>query len=218
MPPAVAVLVCQSVTENLLRPAPMPPRPHEPQAMPPHQALQVLTLAQRTAEEHLTAARHEADQIRAAARATADRAAQEAGDHVHAVRAEADRVLTGARHTAEQTTRDARARADEIRHEADKVLAAAREEAQSIVDAGREQAARLTVQAQHRYEAAVGGLASQRAALQGQIQALEEFDGEYRRRLTFFVQDQLRALWAEPAPDDRAPGLAAGGSIILGTQ
>jgi len=190
-----------------------------PPVMPPNQALQVLTLAQRTAEEHLAAARREADEIRAAARASAEQTARDAGEHARAVRAQADHVLTEARGAAEQTVREARARADEIRREADQALASARAEAETIVGAGREQANQLSVQARYRYEDAVGGLEAKREALQKQIESLEEFDGEYRRRLTGFLQGQLRALWAEqPEPVElpAAAGSAApGGPIAL---
>jgi hypothetical protein len=41
----------------------------------------------------------------------------------------------------------------------------------------------------------VGGLTAKRQALQQQIEALENFDHEYRSRLTAFMQQQMRALW-----------------------
>ena len=40
-------------------------------------------------------------------------------------------------------------------------------------------------------------LATKREALQQQIEALEQFDREYRSRLTTFMQNQLRALWVD---------------------
>jgi len=52
-------------------------------------------------------------------------------------------------------------------------------------------------QAQQRYEDIVGSLAAKREALQRQIEALEQFDGDYRARLTTFMQNQLRALWVD---------------------
>jgi hypothetical protein len=63
--------------------------------------------------------------------------------------------------------------------------------------AGRERAEELRVQAQQRYEDAVGGLAGKREALQKQIEMLEVFDADFRRRLTAFLQGQVRALWAD---------------------
>jgi hypothetical protein len=43
----------------------------------------------------------------------------------------------------------------------------------------------------------VGSLGTKREALQQQIEALENFDREYRQRLTTFMQGQLRALWVD---------------------
>jgi cell division septum initiation protein DivIVA len=57
-------------------------------------------------------------------------------------------------------------------------------------------------QARQRYEDVVGSLAAKRAALQRQIEALEQFDRDHRARLTNFMQNQLRALWVdEPRVD-----------------
>jgi vacuolar-type H+-ATPase subunit H len=190
-----------------------------PQVMPSNDALQVLTLAQRTAEEHVAAARREAEQIRAGARVAAEQTARDAGEHAQAVRAQADQVLAEARMMADQTAHDARTRANEIRQEADQVLSEARAHAETIVGAGREQATQLSVQARYRYEDAVGGLESKREALQQQIEALESFDGEYRQRLTAFLQGQLRALWAEKPEPVEPPAeilpVAPGGPITL---
>ena len=50
----------------------------------------MLTLAQRTAEEHLASARQDAEKIRAEARTAGDQAAKEAQGHADSVRREAD--------------------------------------------------------------------------------------------------------------------------------
>ena len=64
----------------------------------------------------------------------------------------------------------------------------------------------------------VGSLATKREALQGQIEALEMFDRDYRARLTRFMQNQLRALWVDEPhvkgevvdlPGDREPAFPA---------
>ena len=62
-----------------------PPQAH------PNQALQVLTLAQRTAEEHVARAHHQADKIRTDALAAAEQIARDAQVHAHNVRREAER-------------------------------------------------------------------------------------------------------------------------------
>jgi len=52
----------------------------------------------------------------------------------------------------------------------------------------------------------VGSLATKREGLQNQIEALEQFDREYRSRLTTFMQGQLRALWVDqPQLTDELP-------------
>ena len=160
-------------------------------------ALQVLTLAQRTAEEHVAIAKRQADKIRADAQAAADQSARDAQVHAHNVRVEADKVLVEARNTSEQAARDARLRADEAKRSADQILAAAKDEAGTIVGDAQGHAEQLKVQAQQRYEDSVGSLIAKREALQQQIEALEQFDREYRARLTTFMQGQLRGLWVD---------------------
>lgn len=174
-------------------------------------ALQVLTLAQRTAKEHVATAKRQADKIRDDARAAADQAARDAQVHAHNVRCEADKVLAVARATSDQAARDARVQAEDARRSAGQVLAGAEEEAGRIVG----EAQQLTVQAQQRYEDSVGSLVSKREALQQQIESLERFDREYRARLTTFMQGQLRELWVDrpqvgtdlqAPPDEKAAG------------
>ncbi|WP_239169756.1 hypothetical protein [Actinoplanes xinjiangensis] len=163
----------------------------------PNQALQVLALAQRTAEEHVASAQHHADKIRTDALAAAEQIARDAQAHANNVRREADRVLAEARAGAEQMARDAQARAEEARRSTEKIVADARARAETIgadAIAGAEQ---LRHQAQQRYDDVVGSLGVKREALQQQIEALEQFDREYRGRLTAFMQSQLRALWVD---------------------
>jgi cell division septum initiation protein DivIVA len=168
-----------------------------PSPVHPDQALQVLTLAQRTAEEHLAGAQRHADQIRDDAQAAADQIARDAQVYGHNVRSEAEKVLADARATAEQAARDARARADEARKTADRILGEARDAAESIGGEARRHADQLKQQAQQRYDDSVGSLVAKRVALQQQIEALEDFDREYRSRLTTFMQGQMRALWMD---------------------
>lgn len=149
-----------------------------------HQALQVLTLAQRTAEEHVASARQEADRIRAEARAAAEQIIRDSKAQADNARQNAERMLSAARAQAAETARNAQANADELSH-----------------------------RAQQRYDDVVGSLAARREALQQQIETLEQFDREYRARLMTFMQNQLRALWVdEPrvdAEEIEQPGSAA---------
>ena len=163
----------------------------------PRQALQVLTLAQRTAEEHLASARVDAEKIRADARGAAEQTAKEAQTHAENVRREGDKTLAEARAAAQRMGRDAEAHAQQTRQQIETMLSEARTEANAIAAEAQTNAEELKAQAERRYQDVVGSLAAKREALQQQIEALEQFDREYRARLTKFMQGQLRALWVD---------------------
>jgi vacuolar-type H+-ATPase subunit H len=188
-----------------------------------HQALQVLTLAQRTSEEHVAGARRQAAKICADARATAEQIVREAQTHAHGLRQEADKALTDARAAAALIARDAKAQSDKVQRNAEGVLSEAQERADELAKNAQAEADELSHRAQQRYEDVVGSLAARREALQAQIEALEQFDRDYRARLTAFMQSQLRALWvdqprmngdvdqpgagkAAPTPAQKSPG------------
>ncbi|MEV6599683.1 hypothetical protein AB0M36_22915 [Actinoplanes sp. NPDC051346] len=166
-------------------------------AGPNNQALQVLTMAQRTAEEHLAKAQQQADKIRTDALAAAEEIGREAQMHAHTVRREAEQVLFEARAAAEQTAREAQTRAEDAQRAAAKVVLEARATAGRITADAQANADQLRLAAQQRHDDVVGSLGARREALQEQIEALERFDREYRSRLTGFMQGQLRALWVD---------------------
>jgi vacuolar-type H+-ATPase subunit H len=176
-------------------------------AIQPDQALQVLAMAQRTAEEHIGSAHRHADSIRADALAAAEQIAREAEAHATNVRRGADKALIDAKATTEQAGRDAQAQVEQARRNAEKIVADARAEAMTITAGARSDAHELKAQAKRRYEDIVGSLGAKRMALQEQIEALELFDREYRGRLTAFMQSQMRALWMDqPQVDGEFPG------------
>jgi cell division septum initiation protein DivIVA len=176
--------------------APPNNQPH-PNAPHPNQALQVLTMAQRTAEEHVTTAHRQADKIHTDALAAAEEIARDAQVHAHNVRREADKVLFEARASAEQTAREQQARAEEAQRQAEKIVVDARSQADAIAASARANADQLRAQAKQRFDDVVGSLGTKREGLQQQIEALEHFDREYRSRLTSFMQNQMRALWVD---------------------
>ena len=225
---------------------PQPPQQHQPQQGPPQQgppegappapdvqqAMQMLTLAQRTADEHVATAHRQAETIQTEARAAAEQIVREAQSQADAVRQQADTALTEARSQVEQAGRDVQANADAARQDAEKIVADARAEAAGIAAEARKNADGLDRLAKQRYEEEVGALAARRGALQEQIESLQEFDRDYRSRLLTFMQAQLRALWADapavdgalpepPAPAAAAPGAstaAAPGAAPAGTE
>ena len=179
----------------------------------PDKALQVLTLAQRTAENHIVAANQHAQELRSEAQIRADQIRRDADSYADNVRTEMNALLAEARAAAELRGRDADTQAAETRRQAESALAGAHTEAERIVADGRDRAEQLDLRAQQRYEDAVGSLSIKREALQKQIEALAVFDADYRHRLASFMQTQLRSLWIEPpsvrgvpAPEAQVPG------------
>ena len=186
----------QQAQQAAAQPGQQPAQPGQPGAHP-NQALQVLTLAQRTAEEHVARAHHQADKIRTDALAAAEQVARDAQVHAHNVRREAEKILADARAAAEQIARDSHARTEEARRNAEKIVNDARQQSEQIGLDAQANADHLNLQARQRYDDVVGSLGAKREALQQQIEALEQFDREYRSRLTSFMQGQLRALWVD---------------------
>ncbi|MFC4110260.1 DivIVA domain-containing protein [Micromonospora zhanjiangensis] len=163
----------------------------------PTQALQVLTMAQRTAEEHVSTAHRQAQKIRADAEAAAEQIARDANLHAQNVRREADKVLAEAEEAADQAAQQAQQRVEDAQRNAEKIVADARAQAEAIAAHAQDNAEEMRQQAQRRFDDVVGSLGARREALQEQIEALERFDREYRGRLTTFMQGQLRALWVD---------------------
>src|SRR4051812_47893085 len=85
-----------------------------PPSSRPDPALQMLMLAQRTADALVSAADRHADHLRADARVAADRLSSDVQLHAGRVRAEADGVLTEARVAAERTADMATVQAEAI--------------------------------------------------------------------------------------------------------
>jgi cell division septum initiation protein DivIVA len=163
-------------------------------------ALEVLVLAQRTADQHVASAQHQAEGIRADARATAEQIGRDAQAHADGARREAALALSDARAMAERIVRDAQAHADGARRDAEKILSDARATAQETAKDAQANAAGLEREAQQRYDVVVGSLAAKREALQQQIDALQQFDRDYRSRLRKFMHSQLRALGDDEPP------------------
>ncbi|MEV8511740.1 hypothetical protein [Dactylosporangium sp. NPDC051484] len=181
--------------------------------MDQHKALQVLTMAQRTAEEHIEGARREADRIHAEAHAAATQIVSEAQAQADSLREEAEQILNRARAAAVNVAREAEAFAAETEHNANEVLTDAQSRAGDVVREAQAKAYDIKERAEQIYEDVVGGLTSKRQALQQQIESLERYDHEYRANLTSFMQQQMRALWVgqpQVATDFQDAGAVAG--------
>lgn len=181
----------------------LPDQPYDRPDPDAQRALQVLIMAQRTADEHTATAAHQADNIRAEARSAAEQIVRDAQAHADGARRDAAQALSDGRGAAEQIVRDAQAHADGARRDAEKILSDARARAQEIAKDAKAHAVGLEREAQQRYDDVVGSLATKRDGLQQQIEALQQFDRDYRSRLRKFMHGQLRALGAdEPPPND----------------
>ncbi|MFG1609258.1 hypothetical protein [Actinoplanes sp. NPDC049265] len=171
----------------------------------PNQALQVLTMAQRTAEQHVADANRDSTKIREAARLAAEKVGREAQEHADKVRRDAEKAMAESRNATDQANRDAQKTVDEARRQAEQIVQEARTRANTITTDARGEAQQLGARAQQRYDDFVGGLSAKREALQQQIEALENFDRDYRARLMSFMQAQLRALWVDEPQVEETP-------------
>jgi vacuolar-type H+-ATPase subunit E/Vma4 len=161
------------------------------------QALQVLVLARRTADEHVATAQQESGRIRAEARAKSEEIARDARAMVEQAREEAARIQAAAQAKAVEISREAQAHAETMRRDSEQVMADAQDRAEQIIDDAQAKADRLEGDALQQYEDVVGSLEAKRAALQQRIEALQQFDREYRARLRKFMSGQLQALDAD---------------------
>jgi cell division septum initiation protein DivIVA len=172
----------------------------DPDADGERQALQVLILARRTAEEHVLQAQREASGIRAEAQAKAAEFAKEAQAGAESTRRDAHKALSDAQAKAAEMARKAQADADSARREINKMMAEAQAKATDITRAAQVKADGLDQEAQQRYQEVVGSLEVKRVQLQQRIEALQHFDREYRARLTAFMESQLSALKLDDHP------------------
>ncbi|WP_155375053.1 hypothetical protein [Catellatospora vulcania] len=167
------------------------------------QALQVLVLARRTADEHVANAQAEAERIKGDARAKADDLARDARGIVESARQEAAQIQAAAQARAVEISREAQSHADSARRETEHMVADARTNATNIVEAAQAKADELERDALQQYEDVVGSLEGKRSVLQRRIEALQNFDRDYRARLRKFMNSQLDALDLDehPAPE-----------------
>jgi hypothetical protein len=163
----------------------------------PDRAMEVLVIAQRTAEEHMRSTRLEAENIRARALSSAGEVLRDAEAYAGEIRRKAEQILEEANNAAESVGRNAQERANEVEQRAMLALTDARSRAERIGDEARLGAEELRRQARAEYDDVLERLHAGRESLLRQIESLEHFDREYRLRLLGFMQEQMRALWAD---------------------
>jgi DivIVA domain-containing protein len=98
---------------------------------------------------------------------------------------QAVRVLMMAQRTADDHVGDAR-------READGLLSDARSRAAELTGEARASAETVERDARQRHQEAMGGLDAKRTAALRHIEELEQFERQYRQRLTAYIESQLR--------------------------
>jgi hypothetical protein len=177
------------------RVADLPPLP--PVDDGPDRAMEVLVIAQRTAEEHIRSTRAEAEDIRAQALSSAGEIVRDAEAHAQDLRRKAERVLAEANASADSIARRAQERAEEMERAAMTIVSDARDRADRIGNDARVGADELRRQAKEEYDSVLDRLQANRESLLHQIESLELFDRDFRGRLLGFMQNHIRALLAE---------------------
>jgi DivIVA domain-containing protein len=143
------------------------------------QAVQMLALAQRTADEHLAQSKAEAERLLSEAQATASA-------HVSEAQASASASLADAQNRSTSQLADAEARSKKLDEDS------AARSAQVVRDA-EQRAATITAQFEQR-----------KAALERRVEELRTFEREYRTRLKSYLESQLRDLDASGKADSAA--------------
>ena len=163
----------------------------------PDRAMEVLVIAQRTAEEHSRTTRAQAESMRTEALAAAGGIVRDAEAMAQDIRRKAERALADANATADAIARRAQERADEIERTANAILSEARNRADRVGEDARTGADEMRRQAKEEYDGVLGRLHVNRETLLMQIESLEQFDRDFRQRLLTFMQTHMRALLAD---------------------
>lgn len=163
----------------------------------PDRAMEVLVIAQRTAEEHIRTTRAEAENIRAEALSSAGEIVRDAEAMAQDIRRKAERAMNDANAAADNVARRAQERADEVERTASAIMSDARDRADQMSADARRGLDEMRRQAQEEYDSVLERLQSNRETLLRQIESLEQFDRDFRQRLLAFMQGHMRSLLAD---------------------
>ena len=155
--------------------SPQPVAEQEPGQEHSARASRILTLATETADRYVNEARAQAEQMITSAKGTSERLMADA-------RQKSEHVVAEAKQRAGSMMSDARIRAAEVEQEA-------RAHAAALEDAER------------RHVEVVGLLEEKRSNLEGKIEELGTTEREFRIRLRFYLEAQLRDLESRESAD-----------------
>lgn len=170
----------QQLEQQLEQQLQQAPQQHAPQQNAPEgqggeqEALRLLMVAQRTADEHLEDSRREADTL------------------VSEAHREAKSMMTEAQH-------ESKTMVTEAQREAETMVTEARTQAEDLVGQARDKAERLEIEAEQERQKVMGALENKRSSLLKHIEELKTFEREYRTRLKLYLESQLRDLNGQQA-------------------
>ncbi|GAA1669729.1 DivIVA domain-containing protein [Glycomyces endophyticus] len=144
------------------------------------EALRLLMVAQRTADEHLEDSRREADTLLSEAQ-------HEAQSMVSEAQRESQAMLS-------QAQRESKTMVTEAQRDADTMVTEARTQAEDLVGQARDKAERMEMETEEERQKVIGQLEESRTSLLHNIEELKTFEREYRTRLKLYLESQLRDL------------------------
>ncbi|WP_051392834.1 DivIVA domain-containing protein [Glycomyces arizonensis] len=164
------------------------------------EALRLLMVAQRTADEHLEDSRKEADNM-------VSEAQREASAMMTEAQRESQTMVTKAQ-------RESKTMVVEAQRESETMVTEARAQAEDLVGQARDKAERLEIEAEQERQKVMGALENKRSSLLKHIEELKTFEREYRTRLKLYLESQLRDLnGQQAAPEDEAFEQAAAEAV-----
>lgn len=169
----------QQLQQELAQRAPQQEAP-APAAGGEQEALRLLMVAQRTADEHLEDSRREADTLLTEAQ-------HEAQSMVSEAQRESQTMMS-------QAQRESTTMVTEAQRDAETMVSEARSQAEDMVGQARDKAERMEMEAEQERQKVIGQLEESRTSLLHNIEELKTFEREYRTRLKLYLESQLRDL------------------------
>ncbi|NUQ90782.1 MAG: DivIVA domain-containing protein [Glycomyces artemisiae] len=155
------------------------------------EALRLLMVAQRTADEHLEDSRREADTLLSEAQRESQTMVAEAQREAQTMVDQAKRESTT---MVAQAQRESKTMVTEAQRDADTMVTEARTQAEDLVGQARDRAERMEMEAEEERQKVIGQLEESRTSLLHNIDELKTFEREYRTRLKLYLESQLRDL------------------------
>jgi DivIVA domain-containing protein len=152
------------------------------------EALRLLMVAQRTADEHLEDSRREADTLLSEAQ-------REAQSMVSEAQRESQTMMS-------QAQRESKTMVTEAQRDAETMVSEARTQAEDLVGQARDKAERMELETEQERQKVIGQLEESRTSLLHNIEELKTFEREYRTRLKLYLESQLRDLNGQQSRTD----------------